>query len=97
MIGVLSGLGRADVQNHRQQTVMLGTGGTPEPYRTSTPNGHAIVDGEEDKGRLETGADEGLESQYIKVLELYGKVIKWSCAGGRRYEMQQLFCKKNQH
>lgn len=35
--------------------------------------------------RLESGADEGLVSCYVRLLEIYGKIVKWSCAGGRRY------------
>lgn len=78
------GMGRAEVQNQRQQSVMLGTANcTPEPGVPS-PKSMAMVDNDDDKGRLEVGSDEGLVSRYVKVLEIYGKVIKWSCSGGRR-------------
>lgn len=76
-------LGRAEVQNQRQQSVMLGTANcTPEP-NVPSPKSMAL-ENEEEKGRLEVGPDEGLVSRYVKVLEIYGKVIKWSCSGGRR-------------
>ncbi|KAK5121812.1 hypothetical protein LTR85_004687 [Meristemomyces frigidus] len=73
---------RAEVQNHRQQSVMLGTGDAPE--RKVAPLSKQESD--EEKGRLEVGADEGLVSRYVKILEIYGRVVQWSCAGGRRIE-----------
>lgn len=86
--GIGTGTGRAEVQNQRQQSVMLSTAnGTPEP-NVPSPKSLAMLDNDEDKGRLETGPDEGLVSRYVKVLEIYGKVIKWSCSGGRR----QAYC-----
>ena len=39
----------------------------------------------EEKGRWEIGSDEGVLSRFIRVLELYGRIVKWSCNGGRRY------------
>jgi hypothetical protein len=77
--------GRAEVQNHRQASVMLGTTGTPEPNAAPSPKSVVMQDVDEDKGRLETGEHEGLISRYIKILQIYGKVVKWSCAGGRRF------------
>lgn len=71
---------RAEVQSHRQQSVMLGTGNTPEPNMVPSPK----QESDEEKGRLETGPDEGLVSRYVKILETYGRVVQWSCAGGRR-------------
>lgn len=79
------GTGRAEVQSQRQQSVMLGTG-TPEPSIAPSPRNSVMRDvGDDEKGRLEVGADEGLVSRYVKILEIYGKVVQWSCAGGRRY------------
>ena len=77
--------GRAEVQSHRQQSVLLGTGGTPERNTVPPPKFLSTSEDEQEKGRLEIGADEGLVSRYIKMLEIFGEVIKWSCAGGRRY------------
>jgi len=76
--------GRAEVQSHRQASVMLGTAITPD-RRTTVPPREQQEDDEE-KGRLEVGSDEGLVSRYIKILEIYGRVVQWSCAGGRRLE-----------
>lgn len=39
-------------------------------------------------GRQETGVDEGLLSRYVKVMEIYGRVVRWSCNGGRRFVPQ---------
>lgn len=77
--------GRAEVRSHRQASVMLGTTGTPEPNIAPSPKSVVMQDVDEDKGRLETGEHEGLISRYVKILEIYGKVVKWSCAGGRRF------------
>ena len=84
--------GRAEVQSHRQASVMLGTTGTPEPKIETSPKVSPMQGVDEDKSRVETGPDEGLVSRYIKILEIYGKVVKWSCAGGRRY-VKQPACK----
>ncbi|KXT03223.1 hypothetical protein AC578_4800 [Pseudocercospora eumusae] len=80
----IHGTGRAEIQSQRQQSVLLGTG-TPEPNQAPSPRTIAMRDDDE-KGRLEVGSDEGLVSRYIKILEIYGKVIRWSCSGGRRVE-----------
>lgn len=80
----ISGPGRAEVRSQRQQSVMLGTTGTPEPSMAPSPRSLSMRDVDEEKGRLEVGSDEGLVSRYVKILEIYGKVIKWSCSGGRR-------------
>ena len=71
-------IGRAEVRNLRRASVMIGVTSSPEPSPKT-------IETDEDKGRLETGEEEGLVSRYIKILELYGSVMKWSCAGGRRY------------
>ena len=35
--------------------------------------------------RCEAGANEGLLSKFIRMVEIWGKIAKWSCAGGRRF------------
>lgn len=68
--------GRAEVQSHRQASLGI----------TAAAESNGIVhDTNDDKMQLQVGADEGLVSRYIKILEIYGKVVKWSCGGGRRY------------
>ena len=32
----------------------------------------------------ECGADEGPLSKVVRIVELWGQIAKWSCAGGRR-------------
>jgi len=56
----------------------------------STPrhnHAHSDAQGDEDEqhGRWELGASEGIVSRYIKAIDLYGSVVRWSCGGGRRY------------
>ncbi|MCJ1415981.1 hypothetical protein MMC32_002316 [Xylographa parallela] len=36
--------------------------------------------------RCEAGANEGLLSKFVRMVEIWGKIAKWSCAGGRRTE-----------
>ena len=33
----------------------------------------------------EWGSEEGLLSRFVRIVEIWGRVAKWSCAGGRRY------------
>ena len=40
---------------------------------------------DEIKGRWEIGEEQGLLSRVVKAVELWGRVAKWSCAGGRRF------------
>ncbi|KAK4937798.1 hypothetical protein LTR28_009749 [Elasticomyces elasticus] len=86
---------RAEVQSQREASVKLGTGVAREDADSQVPGspnrlgGHAHPNGisrrnEDEDGRWEVGSDEGLVSRYIKILEIYGKVVKWSCSGGRR-------------
>jgi hypothetical protein len=63
---------------------MLIAGHRTESAEAPTPNGVHGLDEDNEKGRLQAGADEGLLSRYVKILEIYGKVVQWSCAGGRR-------------
>ena len=36
------------------------------------------------KIRCEFDADEGILSRFVRMVEIWGKIAKWSCAGGRR-------------
>ncbi|KAF2189604.1 hypothetical protein K469DRAFT_43824 [Zopfia rhizophila CBS 207.26] len=81
--------GRTAVQNLRQASLMLGNRSS-DP-RHGQENGDGIYDGHDHQGRddeakWEVGADEGPLARYIKILELWGRIAKWSCAGGRRRE-----------
>ncbi|KAK3677984.1 hypothetical protein LTR78_002079 [Recurvomyces mirabilis] len=76
--------GRAELQNHRQAFVAPGKsldGGRKMSISTDLTSAN-----DDERGRLETGVDEGLVSRYVKILKLYGRVVQWSCAGGRRIE-----------
>ena len=37
---------------------------------------------EEEQCKVEVGAEEGLVSRYIRILDVYSRVVKWSCGGG---------------
>lgn len=57
---------------------------TPDRRTALTPQEMLNHDLDDERGRLQTGSEEGLVSRYIKMLEIYGRVVQWSCAGGRR-------------
>ncbi|KZF23164.1 hypothetical protein L228DRAFT_105612 [Xylona heveae TC161] len=40
----------------------------------------------QDKGKWEVGSDEGSIPRVIKIIEIWGRIAKWSCKGGRRTE-----------
>ncbi|KAF2085156.1 hypothetical protein K490DRAFT_75397 [Saccharata proteae CBS 121410] len=84
--GVNDVAGRAQLRNQRKLSIMLAP-------KHGSPNGDApsnfgpeIHPKESDDARWEVGADEGVLSRYIKVLDLYGKIMQWSVGGGRRGE-----------
>lgn len=88
------GASRAEVQSQRQASVRLGTGNGDLERSQENGNGysgHPVGRGdsrmldEQENGRWEVGANEGVLSRFIKALDLYGSIVKWSCAGGRRY------------
>jgi len=74
------------------RTSLLGTNGEARPspgHGTLTPGSHRDQDMDRDtedskEERWEVGSNEGVVSRYIKAMELYGKIVRWSCAGGRR-------------
>ncbi|KAB2574991.1 hypothetical protein BFW01_g12016 [Lasiodiplodia theobromae] len=84
--------GRAHIQHQRKASVMLGSksgspnGGTPVSSDRSPVTGTGLGREDEEDGRWEVGSDEGILSRFIKVLDLYGRIVKWSCSGGRRRE-----------
>ena len=86
--------GRAEVQSQRQASVMLGTrsGDRERSHENGDRAGGSYANhsdermrNDEKNGRWEIGADEGVLTRFIKALDLYGSIVKWSCAGGRRY------------
>lgn len=89
--------GRAHIQHQRKASVMLGSksgspnGGTPVSSDRSPVTGTGLGREDEEDGRWEVGSDEGILSRFIKVLDLYGRIVKWSCSGGRRYVSPDVF------
>jgi hypothetical protein len=65
--------------------------GTPIMVQRADDAGPAHLDrrdldkNDEIKGRWEIGEEQGLLSRVVKIIELWGRVAKWSCAGGRRF------------
>jgi hypothetical protein len=64
---------------------------TSSPHRSSngagtsaSANNSAHFQEDERLGKWEIGLDEGIISRYIRAIDLYGKIIRWSCSGGRR-------------
>lgn len=84
--------GRAEVETQRRYSEaphhLNGDKRTSPPSRgspTFSKINHEADEHDAEKGRWEVGPDEGITSRFVKVLDLYGKLIKWSCRGGRRY------------
>lgn len=83
---------RTGIQTSRRTSLLLGTNGDARRspgQSTSTPGSYREPDMDRDgvtskEGRWEIGPSEGLVSWYIKAIDLYGKITRWSCAGGRR-------------
>jgi hypothetical protein len=83
--------GWAEVQSQRQAPVRLGIW-SGDRERSHGPGSHSYGNHamdqareSEENGRWEVGADEGVLSRFIKTLDLYSSIVKWSCSGGRRY------------
>ena len=96
--------GRAEVQSQRQASVMLGTrsGDRERSHENGDRAGGSYANhsdermrNDEKNGRWEIGADEGVLTRFIKALDLYGSIVKWSCAGGRRYVKTNAQCQPN--
>ncbi|KAF2761591.1 hypothetical protein EJ05DRAFT_507244 [Pseudovirgaria hyperparasitica] len=71
------GSSRSEVQNNRQASLQRVDRGRQSFDSRSSDT---------EKGRWEVNQDEGVLSRFIRILDLHGKVVKWSCAGGRRQE-----------
>lgn len=80
------GPGRAEFETPRRYSDLAHTNGE-QHWSPAVPRESPRVK-EEDKdgelGRWEVGPDEGLNSRFVKALELFGKLVKWTCSGGRR-------------
>jgi hypothetical protein len=89
--------GREDLQLQRRASVFLdekngqaqdgshdanrdGSRRAREPGKDSKGRGKD----DEEKGRWEVGQDEGVQSRVVKIIEIWGRIAKWSCYGGRR-------------
>lgn len=73
---------RQDLHHQYTASPQRNSNGVGKPS-TSTSNAKAEED--ERLGRWEIGTEEGVISRYIRAIDLYGKIIRWSCSGGRRY------------
>lgn len=75
---------RAEVQSQRRASLATDPM-NPAYKRPSLPDGNNGTSSPGDsEGRWEVGPDEGLISRYIKVLDIHGKVMRWTCGGGRK-------------
>lgn len=76
---------RASIQTPRRASLLQGTNGdtrSSSAHGESTPGSYR--DHEMNQDTWEVGPNEGVVSRYIKAIDLYGKITRWSCAGGRR-------------
>jgi len=70
---------RAEAQSKRLSSTTLGNGDL-RPSPSSDGRLHDDTQG----ARWEISTEEGVLSRYIRVIDLYGKLVRWSCGGGRR-------------
>ena len=78
---------RSGVLHSRRASSMHGSsnGDAASTPRQNHAGNEALMDEDGHSGRYESGASEGIVSRYIKAIELYGRIIHWSCGGGRRH------------
>lgn len=75
---------RIDEQSRRRSSIAIDSingGAKRQSFASNESNGgNASLD----QGKWEVGADEGLVSRYIKIMDIYGRVLRWACGGGRQ-------------
>lgn len=85
--GQCSGSGaRAKRKAHMFSKHKLKPGDRDRREGTHEVNGKCCEEADRDGPQIpcEIGADEGLLSRFIRMVEIWGDIAKWSCAGGRR-------------
>lgn len=80
--------GRAEMENQKRMSDIPYTNGDRRWSPTHTNHSPRLkqedTNSDAERGRWEVGPDEGLTSRFVKALEIWGKLVKWCCAGGRR-------------
>lgn len=66
---------RAD--SHSQRRPSLNGGMKRHTYSIGSLNGKS----EDEQSKWEIGAEEGLMSRYIRILDIYSRIAKWACGG----------------
>lgn len=96
--------GKVEAENQRRSSMPLGVNVRGLRHLNNGYNTHDANDfeqregsGNEENGRWEVGVDEGALSRYLKILDLYGRIVKWSCAGGRRYALTTAQTRNSQY
>jgi Fungal specific transcription factor domain len=91
-------LGRGTIHSSRRLSFTVSgsaaensTRSTPRESIPDTPHqsyrsSRDVAMDDEDRDRWETGDRESLISKVVKIVEIWGRIAKWSCAGGRRTE-----------
>ncbi len=70
---------------HVRTTLLAQAGGVATAKVESEDQGsRSAAEEEQEKGRWEIGVDEGIQSRVVRIIEIWGKIAKWSCKGGRR-------------
>lgn len=69
---------------HGEQMTVTSRGSHEHGISHPSPSVGGQARDERDNARWEVGTSEGALSRFIKALDLYGRIVKWSCAGGRR-------------
>lgn len=77
---------RADMQSQRRASLIgEALNGGMRRHSLSIQSNGTNGKMDDDQSKWEIGAEEGLVSRYIKILDIYAKIVKWACGGGRKY------------
>ena len=79
-------LGEAERDGAAPSRRSLAAAPAPSLRGPSPPRGLSRLDAADRNAEIEKGEYEGVGSRYVKITELYGKVLSWACAGGRHTE-----------
>lgn len=77
---------RADLVQSQRRASLVGEQLNGNSHRHSFASNGVNGAMDDEQGKWEIGPEEGLGSRYIKIVDIYGRVVKWACGGGRKYD-----------
>ena len=84
--GLISGACSGTGASSRRKSRLFKRWKEGRPDRPSTAELNREAENNDDSVvPCEWGTEEGLQSRFVRIVEIWGRIAKWSCAGGRRY------------